>query len=281
MADARTMSYLRGMKRSDWQVAVVGAGRLAWSLIPNLQRRGVAVRQLIARNPATGRRFQQAYDLPKLSRTVSELDPAVNMVFLAVSDGAIAPLAAELAQQVSADTLVLHCSGSMPLSALEALGDRGGVFYPLQIFTFESVSEFGQVPLFLEGDDALYARVLPLAQSLSARVSRLDSPARERLHLGAVWACNFSNYLYQVAETFAPGEDFSVYEALLRTQLEKVLRDGPSRSQTGPAARGDEATLQRHAALLAEEPELQGLYKRLSEGIIQEVRLKNDPKGKN
>ena len=49
--------------------------------------------------------------------------------------------------------------------------------------------------------------------------------------------------------------------------MRKALLNSPSKSQTGPAIRGDEATMKRHLLAMAEHPSWQDLYEKMSEDI--------------
>jgi predicted short-subunit dehydrogenase-like oxidoreductase (DUF2520 family) len=262
------------MNPSPLKVALIGAGNLAWSLIPNLQKAGVEVSQLISRSPEKRRLFGEAYAIPHLKARPQELHPAVNLVFLTVSDHAIASVAAQLKGCISPQSILVHTSGSIAMDELAVSGARTGVFYPLQTFTTQVVVDFQEVPLFLEG--AGQTELHGLARQLSNRVFPLDSTDRLRLHLGAVVACNFTNYLYQLAQDLMPqkeGIDFSIYEALVREQVDKAFRFQPQNTQTGPAIRGDLVTLQKHFDLLQDQPEAQELYRQLSLRINPKLEL--------
>jgi len=57
------------------------------------------------------------------------------------------------------------------------------------------------VPLCIEGSDESTTRLLEqLAQTISNKVYRIDSAQRKILHLAAVFANNFPNYLYTIAQ---------------------------------------------------------------------------------
>ncbi|MEL6849617.1 MAG: DUF2520 domain-containing protein [Bacteroidota bacterium] len=253
-------------------VTVIGAGNLAWSLIPALQAAGISSLQLISRNAEQLQAFQDAYGPLQIESNLDRVSQDSVLVFLTVSDQAVQEVATALKDQVAQHSLVVHCSGSTPLSALNLLRVRTGVFYPLQTFTKDKVVSFQQVPLFLEGSPGVLASLRPLAESLSEKVFSLASEDRLRMHLGAVIANNFSNLLYQIAAAQLPsveGMDFRVYEALIREHIDKVFEFLPHQTQTGPARRGDEGTMQQHLDLLQPHPEIQALYRSLSEMIQQ------------
>ena len=76
--------------------------------------------------------------------------------------------------------------------------------------------------------------------------------------------------MYALSERIArdAGLDFGVLKPLV-TETAAKARDArsPLDVQTGPAARHDAATLERHLALLADDPEMQELYSKISQNI--------------
>lgn len=266
------------------QAAVIGGGRLAWSLVPQLQAAGIEVVQLIGRADEGGqpsarvRALAQRYAIPVLSTGVESLIQEVSWIWLAVSDQAIAAVAEALPQ---GQATVIHASGSVGIEALQSCGPRVGVIYPLQIFTPATPTPFDSLPLFVEGTAQTRKRLLDLAGRLSPQVHELDSAGRLRLHLGAVWMCNFPNYLYQVAQALLPaqpGLDLSVYAPLVRAHIDKVFREHPEHTQTGPAVRGDHNTLAQHLDLLRPHPEWAALYQTLSLLINPQAFSPSEPK---
>ncbi|RZA04587.1 MAG: DUF2520 domain-containing protein, partial [Moraxellaceae bacterium] len=118
-------------------------------------------------------------------------------------------------------------------------------------------------------------------------VYHYSTTQRRSLHLAAVIACNFSNYLYSVADGYLTqqGVDFNLLKPLILETAEKIQQHAPKAMQTGPAVRHDLAILAMHQNLLAQQPQseqsqqrqsqprqsqhIQQLYALLSEGIMQ------------
>jgi predicted short-subunit dehydrogenase-like oxidoreductase (DUF2520 family) len=76
-----------------------------------------------------------------------------------------------------------------------------------------------------------------LANSLSQRVYQYSSKQRQTLHLAAVFACNFSNYCYDMAKQVVDAEqvDFSLLFPLILETASKAVANDPKEMQTGPA----------------------------------------------
>ncbi|MEM6801071.1 MAG: F420-dependent NADP oxidoreductase [Bacteroidota bacterium] len=253
-------------------VSLIGLGNLAHSLIPALQNTGAEISQIISRNPEKLAYYQKEYHINQGSTQLEALKQDVDLVFLCVADGMIEEVANKLAHIGYSHPIFLHCSGSMDIRVLSALGEKVGVFYPMQIFTKDRLNAFDSLPLFLEAHEAIYPLIEKLAKKMSSRVYEMNSTDRLRLHMGAVMACNFSNYLYRMAEEVMPQKaamDFSIYEALVREHIDKVFNFGPQNTQTGPAVRKDQATIEKHLALLEEQEDYRALYAEMS-SLIQE-----------
>ena len=110
-----------------------------------------------------------------------------------------------------------------------------------------------------------------LAQTVSRSVHRVDSEKRKILHLAAVFACNFPNYLYYAAGAILQQNDldFNMLRPLILETAEKVQVHLPLDVQTGPAVRNDEKTMAAHLELLQDNPDLQQVYTQLSQLIIK------------
>ena len=167
------------------------------------------------------------------------------------------------------DKIWLHTSGAVGMDIFEGKIDNYGVLYPLQSFTKSRELNFSQIPLFIEGsnEDVLY-KIETLAKSISDKVFYLNSEKRKKLHLAAVFANNFTNYLYDISSQILAGENipFDVLYPLIQETVDKIVTIAPKLAQTGPAKRGDLQTMQSHLDLLNDSFHKE-IYKLLSEGI--------------
>ncbi len=63
-----------------------------------------------------------------------------------------------------------------------------------------------------------------------------------------------------------------IFEPLIRETIAKALDNGPEESQTGPAIRNDLNTIEMHLKLLSFSPELQNLYREITDSIIKHYK---------
>lgn len=253
------------------RVVIVGSGNVAEALARALPASGAELCQVFARNRERGPR------VAALGGTTWTADPdrlaEADLYLIAVSDRAVGEVAASL--RLPDGAVAAHTAGSVPLDALEAF-PRRAVIYPLQTFTAGRAVDFARVPLFLEASDkGTYQAVERFARRLSSQLYPADSKRRGILHLAGVLACNFVNALYAAGErTLArEGLPFEALRPLIAETAAKALAaPSPAAVQTGPAVRGDLPTLERHRALLAEEPMLLEIYNLMSRYIWETSR---------
>ena len=106
--------------------------------------------------------------------------------------------------------------------------------------------------------------------------SPADSDTRRQLHIAAVFACNFANGLWRIADDILAqsGLPFSILMPLLKASIAKLEHMRPSEAQTGPAARGDIRIIDSHlSALTGEQYEI---YKLLSDSILNHNKQKHE-----
>lgn len=255
------------------RVGFFGAGRAAAALAPALVAAGHQIAFVASRTPGGAAALAGSLPppCPALPLPLAQPLPPADLYLLAVPDAAVPVVLATVAWPAGAR--VAHVAGALPLAVFAAAPQvRGGVLYPLQTFSPGRLIDWPTVPLFVEAAEAdTEAALLALARSLSQRVALLDSTQRLRLHVGAVWASNFTNHALGIAHQLLAeaGLGFELLVPLVRETVDKALAapTGPFAVQTGPAARHDAPTLAAHAAALANHPAWQTLYSQLSQSI--------------
>lgn len=249
-------------------VVIIGAGNVAFHLTRALIQNTVNVRQIFNRTLFKAQELGEANNI-KYTDKISELEKA-DLYIIAASDSAVEELSHYIPFD---DTLVVHTSGSLSTSVLK--GDyRKGVFYPFQTFTKRKNLRYEEVPFFVEAENKDDEEALfKLADKISNEVHRVDSAKRLKVHLSGIWASNFVNHMYQIAQDICKEADlpFDVLRPLIEETALKVQDLEPFDAQTGPARRGDEIIINKHLEIL-EDSRLQQLYKLLSDSIVRTYR---------
>lgn len=251
------------------RITFIGAGRVAYHLAKVLHPDHQIV-QVFSRDLEKANRLASLVDAVAIS-DFEQLSSDIDLVIIAISDQAIA----EVIQKISAylqQVLIVHTSGSTSLEVLSVVNDKSGVFYPLQTFSYEREIDWTTTPVFVEAVNNHDLDVLTsLAGSLTQKVYQYSSQQRQTLHMAAVFACNFSNYCYDIAKQIVDEQqvDFSLLHPLILETAQKATINDPKEMQTGPAMRGDENILKMHHKLLEKDArnDLVDVYQLLSEGI--------------
>jgi predicted short-subunit dehydrogenase-like oxidoreductase (DUF2520 family) len=183
---------------------------------------------------------------------VDEADP--ELVLLCVPDRSIAEVAAE----VTPGPWIAHVSGATPLAALDPHERRFGM-HPLQSFTKARGPEQldgAWAAVTAETDEARRIGIW-LAETLGLRPFELEDSSRAAYHAGAAVASNYLVTLRRAAGSLleAAGTPPEALDPLMRGVIDSGFE------LTGPIARGDWETVERHLAVIrAERPELEELY---------------------
>ena len=94
---------------------------------------------------------------------------------------------------------------------------------------------------------------------------------RQTIHLSAVFASNFTNYLYYIADELLKKDNisFDIIQPLIRETTKKIEHKSPKDAQTGPAVRKDMKIIEKHLELLKNDIEKKEIYELLSKLIVE------------
>ncbi|GAB2687522.1 DUF2520 domain-containing protein [Mucilaginibacter koreensis] len=250
------------------RITIIGSGNVATHLAAAFKNAGHRLVQIYSRNLQHASLLAYHVNAEAVD-DLSQITANTDLFIIAVKDDVITAIAGQLAHF---NRLMVHTSGAVPLSELLAVNSNAGIFYPLQTFSKTKEVNFWEVPLCIEGaDNTITESLTELARTISNNVYQVDSAQRKILHLAAVFACNFPNYLYHIAQNLLGQHqlDFNLIRPLISETAAKVQEALPAEVQTGPAIREDESTMAAHVKLLEKTPELQLIYTMLSQGIIK------------
>lgn len=258
------------MKRSieDTSVVFIGAGNLATNLAKALYYKGFRIVQVYSRTENSARTLAQAVEAAYTTDLASVAADA-QLYIVALKDAAFVRMLPEIVAGRE-NALWVHTAGSIPMNVWAGRVERYGVFYPMQTFSRQRMADFRQIPVFVESNSAEDARFLKdIASALSGKVYEATSEQRKSLHLAAVFACNFTNHMYTLAAGLLEkyGLPFDVMLPLIDETARKVHELEPHLAQTGPAVRYDENVIGEHLQMLVGEPQMQELYKLISDSI--------------
>ncbi len=251
------------------KIVCIGAGRLAHQLMPALEDAGCEIIQVYNRTPEAAKLLSEKLNSASSTSTIEEINPDAEIYFLTVSDDAIKPIAIALKKIISPASLVVHCSGILELDVLPF--NRKAGFYPLQSFSDNHDVSFRFIPIIITThDDDIWIELDQIAGRLSSSVYRMTDEQKSILHVAAVFANNFCNHMLTLAESICKENQlpFEILKPLILETFSKAILSGPKESQTGPAIRGDQKTIEKHLHLLENHPELVEVYKVITNNIV-------------
>lgn len=246
----------------------MGAGNMATALALSLKEAGntpIAVWSRTAESAqllAGKLQCEYACEIPSL--------PAADIFIISVVDSVLHDIASQVAASFP-DALVLHTAGSIDMELLHSAGAASyGVLYPMQTVNKHKPVQLRDVTTFFEGcNEEVAKRVEGLARTISDKVVYATSKQRSYLHVAAVFTCNFSNAMYNMATEILEkhGLPFDAMLPLVDEAARKVHLMSPSEAQTGPARRGDSNVMNMHISMLDDEHA--AIYSQLSDYILR------------
>ena len=247
-------------------IVLIGAGNVATQFAYALENAGLQIIQVYSRTAESAEKLANELYTDFTTNTKQIVQDA-DLYVISVMDDAVGLLTDELNFR---DKLVVHTSGSLPMDILKEVSKNFGVFYPLQTFSKTRKADFKSIPICIEANTSDNENLLlDLGSSISENVQRIKSEKRKTLHLAAVFACNFPNFMYTIAEQILSNNklDFKLLKPLIEETAAKVQSIDPIDAQTGPAKRSDSKIMDQHLDLLNDSPGFKDIYKLISSEI--------------
>jgi len=248
----------------------IGAGKLANHLMPALEREGYDIVQVYSRTTANAQSLASKLHNASFISDASLIHQGADLYFFAIKDDAVEEVIRQTAYLENGKAIFVHTSGILPLEVIPF--KRRGIFYPLQTFSAHHSVDWKKTPLLITSDNKeIDSALTSLAEKISDLVYQVEDKDRAILHLGAVFANNFTNHMLTLAEKICNEHQvsFEILKPIIRETIVKAMDVGPANSQTGPAIRGDQHTIEKHLQLLDGNTQLQDLYRKITESIIE------------
>ncbi len=245
-------------------IILVGSGNVATHLGIALQNCNYKIVQVYSRSIENAKKLAQKLNT-NFTNDLTQLKTA-DLIIVSVNDDAISTILSKLK-----NTTIVHTSGSIGIDVFEPNFSDFGVFYPLQTFNTNIELTISEIPFCIEGNSKAFEKQLvEIAKNLSSNVITMNSAQRKQLHIAAVFACNFSNHMYSIADDLLAEKDidFKLLLPLINQTAKKLVDNKPSEMQTGPAKRKDIKIIQEHINFIQQE-DIKELYQKISNSIIK------------
>ncbi len=249
------------------QVTIIGTGNVATVLGKLIYKNHHTINQVYGRNLIAVNELANSVNAEAIS-DINKINNDAEIYLVAVSDNSIESICNLLKIN---NKIIIHTAGSVSLKVLKNVSTNYGVLYPIQSIR-KAMNITIPIPFLIDGSNELTKKTIEeFAKSISNNVVFGDDEKRFKLHIAAVFACNFVNYLYMQSEAICLENniDFSLLQALIEETANRLKYNKPKDVFTGPAVRKDFETIKKHLQQLKENPPLQSLYKLMSDKIIE------------
>lgn len=266
----------------EGKISIVGVGTVGTAIGHILQQKSYQITAIAARTEETLKRahfFLSAFS----TCDVVEAAKAGDLIFITTSDDQIETVCQEIAEGggFSPGDAVFHMSGALPTGVLKsalAKGAKTGSIHPMQTFAgiegaIKNIpgSVFG---ITAGGDLLLVAR--EIVEALGGEGVEVKDEDKAIYHAAACAVCNYFVTLVHYGEDLyqslgIPKEvALKAFLPLLKGTLANLERYGTTKALTGPIARGDVGTIEKHLdALKSSLPEKVDLYKLLGRETVK------------
>jgi len=267
------------------KIAIIGAGKLAYSLTPALKKSGYDVLCVISKKLSSSKLLAKKFSIPHHSNSLNKISDDVNVFFLNVPDGEIKRVADNLSKlnRNFSNSLCIHFSGVENIDALNSLKKNGcatGSLHIIRPFPSKNVVDLRNSPASIEtGSKQAKAFLLQMCKKLKLKPHLIASNEKVFHHLAAVHSSNFLvGNLFNAFSLISSKSKYpkSILRKTSQSALDNVFKLAPARALSGPIDRGDLHTIRKHLdALEAEIKKSKSNYLKLlrKNYIIQSLSL--------
>lgn len=245
------------------KILLVGSGNVATHLGINLKKNNYIIDQVFSRNIDNAKDLAQKVDSDFTNNPEKIVES--DLTIIAINDDSIKDVIHYLP-----NIPTVHTSGNTNINILKNNFTNYGVIYPLQSFKKNMELDLNDVPFLIEANTKDFENNLKeLCSCFSEHTIQINSLKREKIHMAAVFACNFSNHMQVIAKEIMDDEkiNYKLIIPLIKKTFSKFEED-PKIKQTGPAIRKDINVIENHLNLIQKDGHRE-IYKLISDSIIK------------
>ncbi len=271
-------------------IAIVGPGNLATALSLALRKAGYRIMEVVSRDlpEAKARARVLARKLKARPSTLASAEMSAGVVWLCVTDDAIAPTARALSRRGNwRGKVALHSSGALTSDQLAPLRRKGasvGALHPMMTFVRGTSPSLKGVSFAVEGDGAATAVARRIARDLGGNAFAIQKRNKTLYHAFGSFSSPLMIATLAMAERVALAAGVpraSVRNAMLpitRRTFENFLKGGTAAAFSGPLNRGDVRTVARHLRSLRKVRGAREIYAALARSALDTLPVKNRAK---
>ncbi len=253
------------------KITLIGSGNLAWHLTHWFNNTPFEVVEIYSRN--IERDSEDFLKINSKIQFVSEfqnISDTSDIYFLCIPDDDLDFLILDWPFQVSSKQIMVHGSGLKVARLFIEMSDNFGVFWPIQTLKKNLINKNKPSIVMTVSNDYTKNIFESMAQTCADTYQFYDEHHKQKIHLAAVVANNFTNHLLGMTKEFCKNNevDFALlHNIILETGQKAVAVDDPFKIQTGPAIRNDQDTIEKHLRMLNKHLDLKRIYQILNHSI--------------
>ena len=244
-------------------IILIGSGNVATHLGFKLSK-FYNIRQVYSRQIKNANKLAKLLKAEAINNLTEIKDG--DLIIISIQDSAIK----EKIKKIK-DIPIIHTSGALSMNIFKDKFSDYGVLYPLQTFNKNVEVDLSKTPICIESNTQKMQDMLQeIAYKISENVLEITSEQRKKIHIAAVFSCNFSNHMFTIAEEILEKENinFSIMLPLIKQTINKLKYNKAKSVQTGPAKRKDIAIIEDHLQNIHDK-EIKAIYKKISQHIMQ------------
>ena len=244
------------------KIAIIGAGKLAYSFSSALVKSGYSVQSIVSRKLNSAKSLAKQFSIQQYSNSLKKIPAEVNIFFLTVPDGEIKNTAEALSKVKKdfAGCVCIHFSGVENISALKSLQRKGcstGSLHIIRPFPSKKIVDIKNSPASVETEDKeAKLFLMKLCRKLKLKPHFISSDEKVFHHIAAVHSSNFLvGNLFNAFYLISSKNNLPKNILRLTTQsaLNNVFKLSPAKALSGPIDRGDIYTIKKHLDALNTE----------------------------
>jgi predicted short-subunit dehydrogenase-like oxidoreductase (DUF2520 family) len=283
-AHAASSAILPGMAAKP-RIAIVGAGKVGWTLAASLHRAGYSIDAIVARPGSSSlrRAARPARDIGSRAVTSRACIDA-EVIWFCVPDSEITNAARALAAANSRPTFAFHSSGVLTSDELHPLrkqGTRVASVHPLMTFVAGSRPSLAGVPFAIEGEATAVGMAKRIVKNLRGNPFMVQKKDKAAYHAWGTFASPLLIALLAITERVAAQAGLKANSArrkmipILSQSVVNYASLGAAAAFSGPLVRGDVATIRKHLRELRRIPAARDAYLALARAALVTLPAKN------
>ncbi|MHB8579058.1 MAG: Rossmann-like and DUF2520 domain-containing protein [Ignavibacteriaceae bacterium] len=275
------------MSKIKFNIAIIGAGKIAFSLTKSLINSGYLISIVVSRRVSSAKILADKFNIHKYSDNLQDLPLSCNVFFLCVPDSQLKLISKELSviKFNFPKSIFIQLSGAYTAKVLTALDKKKAMtasFHIMQTFPSKKIVSLSKIYVAIETKNHRAEEILlSLAGELNLIAIKLESRNKIFYHLAAVFASNFlvgnyfsSQMLFKNAKM--QEADFNkIITPIISSTVSNIKKFGAFESLSGPVERGELQIIKDHLNALEKNIHTTGIKVEALNYITQSLTLIN------